>query len=292
MGREPRIPVLTERNIPGFANIEGKVAIVTGGASGIGRGMAEELIQRGAQVIIADIEEAALCDAAAEIGAIGIRTDVSDRVSMQGLRDAVIGRFGTLHILCNNAGVAPVGKISDMTVNDWTWILGVNLWGCIHGVELFLPIMLRNEAGGHMINTASMGGLFVAPNLGGYCVTKYAVVGLSETLALELAADKSKVGVTVLCPGHVATKITSSTRNRASGLEPSLLRDAGVEETGEALAAIQPSSPREAGRIAVEAMVRGDLYATTNPQFFAFVKDRFDALERALGPPAAGQDAA
>ncbi len=173
--------------MPAFSDFRGKTAVVTGGASGMGKGIAQCLIAEGMRVFIADIEEQALVRAAAEIGAIGICADVSDFASIQDLARRVCDDAGTVHVVCNNAGVGPVGRVRDMSIADWRWVLGVNLWGVIHGVQAFLPILRSNSDGG-------------------------------ETLAQELAEEGSRIGVTVLCPGPTHTNIKSRTRNRPCAL--------------------------------------------------------------------------
>ncbi|MGH7058491.1 MAG: SDR family NAD(P)-dependent oxidoreductase, partial [Acetobacteraceae bacterium] len=199
--------------MPAFNTFNGKAAVVTGGASGLGKGIAQCLIEEGMRVFIADVEEPALSRTAAEIGATGIRTDVSDWTSVQSLARTVRERAGAVHVVCNNAGVGSMGRIADLSIDDWRWMLGVNLWGVIHGVQAFLPLLRANPDGGHIVNTASIGGLTTMPGLGAYAVSKYGVVALSETLAQELAEDRSAVGVTVLCPGPTRTNIKRSSRN-------------------------------------------------------------------------------
>ena len=201
----------------GIADLDGKVAVVTGGASGIGLGIARRLAAAGAQLVIGDVEVAALHRAADDLGALAVQTDVRDRSSVQALADAAVQRFGTVNVVVNNAGVGPFGRIADLTEADWRWIIDVNLWGVVHGTGVFLPILQDAPGGGHFVNTASMAGLRPGPNLGAYTVTKYGVVALTETLAIELAEDESQVGVTVLLPGPVHTNIGTSTRNRPAG---------------------------------------------------------------------------
>jgi NAD(P)-dependent dehydrogenase (short-subunit alcohol dehydrogenase family) len=148
--------------------------------------------------VIGDIEAAALKASADDIGAIGVQTDVSDIAQVRALADETLGRFGRIDILCNNAGVGPFGSIEDLTLADWKWILDINLWGVIHALNVFLPHLITNPQGGHIVNTASLAGLRAFPGIGPYCVSKSGVVVLSETLALELARDHPTVGVTVL----------------------------------------------------------------------------------------------
>jgi len=260
-----------------FTQLEGKVALVTGGASGIGKGMAQQLIAAGMQVVIADIEDSVLQQTAAQIGAVGWRADVSDLQSMQALAEGIRRRFGTVHVVCNNAGVGSTGRIADLTISDWRWMLGVNLWGVIHGVNVFLPILKDNIDGGHIVNTASLAGLAGMPGLGAYSVTKHAVVALSEVLAQELAQDNSKIGVTVLCPGTVRTNIKASQRNRPRELGDGRLTDVDLE-TEEFGRQMRWMDPQDVGRIVVTAIKRGDLHAFTHPEMFGAIEQRFATI--------------
>ena len=267
-----------------FAELEGKVAVVTGGASGIGKGIAQALGNEGAQVVIADIEEGALQATADELGATGIQTDVSRAESVGALATEVVERFGTAHIVVNNAGIGPMGRLAELTLDDWKWIVGVNLWGVIHGVHHFLPILKRNEDGGHIVNTASMAGLVPSPGLGSYVLTKYGVVGLTETLALELAEDGSKVGATVLCPGTIHTNIAASSRNRPEGNSGGL-KDVDISQEGAEvdMSGLRWMIPIEVGTIVVDAIKRGDLYAITHPEWWGMVEQRFQGIAAAFG---------
>jgi NAD(P)-dependent dehydrogenase (short-subunit alcohol dehydrogenase family) len=196
--------------------LEGKVAVVTGGASGIGRAMAARFAADGMHVVIADVEPDALDATATELGVHAVRVDVSDEASVAALADEVVSRFGAVHVLCNNAGVGGGGRIADQTLNDWKWVIDVNLWGVVHGLHSFLPHLMVAPGGAHIVNTASMAGLASWPNIGPYCATKYAVVAISEALSTELAG--TDVGVSVLCPGVVRTNIFTSQRNRPQHL--------------------------------------------------------------------------
>jgi NAD(P)-dependent dehydrogenase (short-subunit alcohol dehydrogenase family) len=267
-----------------FAELDGKVAVVTGGASGIGRGIAEALRAEGAQVVIADIEQGALDATAAELGATGIQVDVADAASVQALADEVVERFGTAHVVVNNAGIGPMCRIADLTMDDWRWMVDVNLWGVIHGIQSFLPILKANEEGGHIVNTSSMAGLMGAPNLGSYTLTKFGVLGLTEVLAIELEQDGSKVGATVLCPGTIHTNIGTSNRNRPSGNEGNL-NDVDISREGAEvdMSAFRWMVPVEVGAIVVDAIKRGELYAITHPEWWPQLEQRFQGIAAAFG---------
>jgi NAD(P)-dependent dehydrogenase (short-subunit alcohol dehydrogenase family) len=265
----------------GLQELAGKTAVVTGGASGIGKGIARRLKAQGMTVVIADIEQGALEGAAEELGAVGLVVDVSSMDSVQALADEVAARFGPVHLLCNNAGVGSVAKIADMTPADWEWILGVNLWGVIHGVRAFLPRLLANPDGGHILNTASMSGFSIIPTLGAYTTTKFAIMALSETLALELEMDGAKVGVSILCPGPVRSNIKTSSRNRPASLGVGALTDSDLEqdEIGPSMRWLDPD---EAGEVAVRAIKRGDLYALTHPEMAPQVEERHQRIAEAF----------
>jgi len=264
-----------------MTEILGAVAVVTGGASGIGYGIAEALRDAGAVVVIADIEQSALDRAAAELGVRGIRVDVSDPRSVQALADSVVAEFGSVGIVVNNAGVGPAGRIADLTLDDWSWVIGVNLWGVIHGVTAFLPYLLDNPAGGRIVNTSSMSSFQPLPNLGAYAASKAGVHALSEVLAAELAQDGAKVGVTLVTPGGVRTGIATSSRNRPAGTSGGLtdidfasnpaMRDAAVW-----------LSPADVGQIVIRAIRNDDFYAITHPGALSRVDDRHEAIRAAF----------
>lgn len=200
----------------------GKVAVITGAASGIGRALADRCAQEGMKVVLADIETAALQQAETELKANGVETlaivtDVSRAESVVALADQAYQTFGAVHLLFNNAGVGGGSSLWDTSLEDWQWILGVNLWGVIHGIHTFVPRMLAQNTEGCIVNTASIAGMVSSPGLGAYKVTKHAVVTLSETLSHELALHQSRLKVAVLCPGFVNTRILDSARNRPGG---------------------------------------------------------------------------
>jgi NAD(P)-dependent dehydrogenase (short-subunit alcohol dehydrogenase family) len=196
--------------------LAGKTAVITGGASGIGLATATQLAKSGVNLVLGDIEEATLAAAVNELGetgarVLGVRTDVTNEGDILALRDAALAEFGSVHVVFNNAGVASgaaIGTPSDV----WKWVIDVDLYGVIYGINAFLPLFLEQNEG-HVVNTASLAGLGGAPGMGPYCAAKFAVVGLSESLFHELSLIGSKVGVSVLCPGFVKTRIHESARN-------------------------------------------------------------------------------
>lgn len=206
----------------------GRVAVVTGGASGIGFGLAERFAQEGMKVIVADIEQPALDEAVARLrerghDATGVPTDVRSAESVAALARRAIEAYGKVHVLCNNAGVTTRGAATDnpttweFSLRDWDWVLGVNLMGVVHGLHAFVPLMLAQNEEGHIINTGSINGLVTVSGTP-YGVSKFGVVRLSEGLYLELKARGAKVGCSVLCPGAVATRIGAADRNRPADL--------------------------------------------------------------------------
>lgn len=201
-------------------DLAGKVAVVTGAASGIGLALARAFAGEGMKVVMADIEGGPLEERAASLPAsaevVTVVADVSMPEQVEAVRDAAVAAFGAAHVVCNNAGVGSGGAMAEVSLADWEWVLGVNLWGVVHGVRTFLPL-LQEQGEGHLVNTASVAGLFSAPFMGPYNVSKYGVVALSETLFNELAMTQSPVGVSVLCPSWVKTRIAESARNRPGG---------------------------------------------------------------------------
>ena len=204
-------------------DLQDNVAVVTGGASGIGFGLATALLAVGCRVVVADVEEPALEKAVAELDAgapgrvHGVVTDVADLASVEALAASTLDRFGQVDVLCNNAGVSTFSTIEHLTIEDWRWVLGVDLWGVIHGVHVFLPLMVRQGTPAHIVSTASLAGLLSGTaQLGPYGVAKVGVVSLSETLRIELAAAGRPIGVSVLCPGLTNTNILDCDRNRSS----------------------------------------------------------------------------
>jgi NAD(P)-dependent dehydrogenase (short-subunit alcohol dehydrogenase family) len=202
--------------------LSGRVAVVTGAASGIGLALARRLGAEGMRVVLADIEAGALERAAKQLAAAGVealavRCDVSRAEDVDALARRALDAFGTVHLVCNNAGVFVGGNSWEVPIADWNWVLGVNFWGVVHGLRSFVPLLLAHGEDAHIVNTASMAGLVSLPFTAPYCVSKHAVVTLSESLHHELTLRGGKVGVSVLCPEVVATNIGDCARNRPAG---------------------------------------------------------------------------
>ncbi len=203
---------------------QGKVAVVTGAASGIGRGLAERCVQEGMKVVLADVEAQALLQTKQELAAQGaqilaLQTDVSQAAEVERLAQEAFKTYGAVHLLFNNAGVGAGKSTWESTLADWEWVLGVNLYGVIHGIRSFVPRMLESGAEGYIVNTASVAGLTSSPGLGVYMASKHAVVSLTETLYHELTLIEANIGVSVLCPGFVQTRIQDAERNRPTHLQ-------------------------------------------------------------------------
>jgi NAD(P)-dependent dehydrogenase (short-subunit alcohol dehydrogenase family) len=257
-----------------------KVGVVTGGASGIGRALAQGLAAEGMRVVVADLDEAGLAATVQAIRAAGgealaVRTDVTRPDEVQSLADQAIHAFRGVHVLCNNAGVALWGGLEHATLRDWQWVLGVNLWGVIHGLQAFVPRMIAQREGGHILNTASMAGLIASQGLGIYNASKYAVVGLSETLAKDLRPYG--IGVSVLCPMGVATQIRASERSRPTHLRNEAPSEAEpVELIGRTL------SPETVAAMAIAAIRQNQLYVVTHEEGLEPLRRRFQRLEQAI----------
>ena len=266
--------------------LSGKVAVVTGAASGIGFGLAERFAAEGMRLVIADVEAEALERAEKELGARGaevlaVRTDVTDPAAVDALAQGAIDRFGTYHVVCNNAGVAgPPAVAWETSLETWQWVMGVNLWGVIHGVRSFTPRLIEQDEG-HIVNTASSAGLIPLPFSGPYTATKHAVLGISRGLANELAMRGSKVRVSVLCPGFIRTNLADSERNWPSrlGPPPNEAPDPATEFLTnfmrEGLASGKP--PSELAALVVDA-VRSGRFMVLTEQFLAdFARSNLDA---------------
>ncbi len=262
----------------GISEWDGRVAVVTGGASGIGRGISDALTQAGATVVVADRDVAALERVRAD-GYTGIETDVTDAKSVEDLATQVFADYGRVDLLVNNAGVGPKGLTVDLTLEDWRWVLEVNLMGVIHGIHAFLPRLIANPDGAWIVNTASMSRFFTPPGYAPYVASKAAVEGLSLTLAGELAAAKHDVGVTVLHPGAVRTNIKDSLRNRPAGAGGALVDFDIAQKIQDEDLWIEPA---EAGAIVLRAIAAGDPYAFTHPGMVGDVEASFSAVRATM----------
>ena len=274
-------------------DVAGKVAFVTGAASGMGLAMARSFAAAGMKVVLADVEEEALERARASFGPtnadiIAIRVDVTDRDAMADAADRTEEAFGKVHVLCNNAGVAVSGSIAEMAYEDWDWVVGVNVDGVVNGVRTFLPRILAHGEGGHVVNTASLAGLLPFPGLGVYNATKYAVVGMSEAMRDDLA--EQNIGVSVLCPGLVNTNIFDSGRNRPADLQsdadtaaltlPGEDGDADDPEREARMEAIRATAldPEVVGDMVLHGIQENEAYIFTHPQYVREVNERQEEI--------------
>jgi NAD(P)-dependent dehydrogenase (short-subunit alcohol dehydrogenase family) len=269
---------------PGAVVAPGRVAVVTGAASGIGLALCRRFADEGMRVVLADVEAAALEAAAAELTARGaevlaVVTDVSDEAQVQALRDRTLAAFGAVHLLCNNAGVGgPHGLLWEVSRGDLDWVLGVNTHGVLHGIRAFVPVLLQQDAA-HVVNTASIFGVF-AGTLGIYGPSKHTVVALSEALHLQLREVGSSVGVSVLCPGAVATRIASSARNRpASAGAPSADRAADQQSMDRMNALVDAGrDPADVAGLVVDAIASGRFYVLTSTHRHDAIRARAEAI--------------
>jgi NAD(P)-dependent dehydrogenase (short-subunit alcohol dehydrogenase family) len=275
--------VLPGCNILSPVELKGSVAVVTGAAGGIGRALAERFAGEGMRLVLADIEESELAVTARTLHDSGAtvlahRCDVSSPADLDALSDAAYSRFGAVHVLCNNAGVGGAAlPIWMQTPDTWRWVLGVNLMGVIHGIRSFVPRMIASGEPGHIVNTASMAGLLSGTLISPYYASKHAVVAVSESLYFDLHMVQANIGVSVLCPGFVKTRIGESDRNRPQA------GDFGPADSGQ-----MPSKMRELidqgtppDRIAVQvaqAILDGRFWVLTHPEMDSSVRDRAESL--------------
>jgi NAD(P)-dependent dehydrogenase (short-subunit alcohol dehydrogenase family) len=272
-------------------DFKGKVAVITGGASGFGKEFAQIGARLGMKLVLADVQQDALDAAKAELEAKGaevlaVRCDVRKAEQVQALADATMQRFNSVHLVFNNAGVGSGGLIWENSIADWEWVLGVNLWGVVHGVRTFTPLMLecaKKEAGyqGHIVNTASMAGLLNAPNMGIYNVSKHAVVSLSETLYQDLQLIGAPVGASVLCPYFVPTGISQSHRNRPEDVKeeggPTLSQTVAQAVSDKAVSSGKVTAAEVAERT-FNAIRDGQFYIYSHPQALGNVQTRMEDI--------------
>lgn len=280
---------------------KGKTAFVTGGASGIGLALCHRFGQRGMNVAIADVEAAACAQAVETLRREGIPVietacDVSDRASLTEAAAKAITAFGNVHILCNNAGVSRAGPIDSIAASDWDWVIGVNLKGLIHGLQIFLPHMKKHGQQSHIVNTASINGVAGSALAGPYCATKFAAVGISEVLAAEL--EGSPIGVSVLCPSWVKTRMLDNGRNRPAQFGGPIVLDTDGSNAERnkryAQALASGLDPAYVAELVLDAIIGRRLYVFTHADRRAEVEQRFelmmrgfDALSNEISRPAA-----
>jgi NAD(P)-dependent dehydrogenase (short-subunit alcohol dehydrogenase family) len=267
-------------------DLKGKVAVVTGAASGIGRAMAERFGREGMKMVLADIEEKALMEARdaflkAGVEAIAMTVDVSKPDQVEGLAKRTFEKFGAAHVVCNNAGIGTGGFTWELSQADWEWVLGVNLWGVIHGIRAFVPRML-SQGEGHVVNTASIAGLLSAPGMAPYCASKHAVVAISECLHHDLnLVAAGKVKVSVVCPAWVRTRIADSERNRPASAprRPAVSAPQAVMMEGLVRQAIAGGiPPEEVAEQVLQAVLNDRFWVLTHPKTKRAVEKRMQGI--------------
>jgi NAD(P)-dependent dehydrogenase (short-subunit alcohol dehydrogenase family) len=252
---------------------KGRVAVVTGAASGMGFALAQRFAAEGMHVVMADLKDSPLQESAAKVRAaakgtdvLTLATDVGQWGEVQALAELTQSRLGGAHIVCNNAGVRTMGSIWDVSMEDWHWVMNVNLWGVIHGMKAFAPHMIKRGEPGHFVNTASTAGLMAMADNGPYTASKFGVVGVTEVLHEELRAAGAPIGVSVLCPGRVPTQIRqNSNRLRPSG-EPVSSRQSA--------ATARAVQPEEVAQMVLDAIRNDRFWVLTHPEFGALVEQR------------------
>jgi NAD(P)-dependent dehydrogenase (short-subunit alcohol dehydrogenase family) len=278
-------------------NFQGKTAVLTGAGSGFGLECARIGAKLGMNLVLVDVQQDALDKAAAEMTAQGAqvlarKVDVSNAQAMEQLAADVKARFGAPHFVFNNAGVGAGGLVWENSVADWEWVLGVNLWGVVHGVRLFTPMMLEAAKAdpayqGHIVNTASMAGLLTPPNMGIYNVSKHAVVSLTETLYQDLQLVSDQVSASVLCPYFVPTGISQSHRNRPADLaaeKPTASQLIGQAQSDKAVGSGKVSAADVAQKV-FDAVASDQFYIYSHPQALGNVQSRMEAIVMGNNPP-------
>jgi NAD(P)-dependent dehydrogenase (short-subunit alcohol dehydrogenase family) len=279
----------TETRMKEFKN---KIAVITGAASGIGRGLAERCARAGMKIVLADVDEPNLAETERELKATGtavlaLKTDVAKRAEVEQLARRAFDAFGHVHLLFNNAGVAAGGPPWEATWSDWEWVIGVNLWGVINGVKVFTPRMLAQNSECHIVNTASTAGLIVGGGSAPYATTKHAIVALSESMYLALEQSKALVKVSVLCPGLVRTDIANTERHRPEDLrnEPVAMSPARQAGLAAFKAALQAGmAPAQVADIVFDAIQKEQFYILTHPEWTEVIQLRTEKLLRMENP--------
>ncbi len=263
--------------------LEGKVAFVTGGASGIGLGIVRALLGAGMKVVVADIRRDHLDEAVAALGAgervLALQLDVTDRAAYARIADEAERAFGKIHVLCNNAGIGLAGPAKLATYEDWDWVLGVDLGGVVNGIVTILPRILKHGEGGHIVNTASMSGIMPNPNTIQYTVAKAGVIAMSEVLRSELGPDN--VGVTAFCPGPVRSNIPKSGETRPERLAKTGYADSDKRRATDTFAHLW-MDPVEVGELVLNGVRKNRLYVFTHSEFGPGIKERCDAIMAAV----------
>lgn len=277
-------------------DFDGRVAVVTGGAAGIGKALAQELLDLGTTVVIADLPGATLDATAADLGVAAVVTDVSDAAAVTALAGRVMADHGKVDLVFNNAGVGLQQSLYRIGTADWRWVFDVNMWGVVNGVQAFLPHLRANPAGAYVVNTASLFSLYTAPGMAAYAASKWAVLALTETLAQEIAVAGDRIGVTAFCPGPIETTIYQSLDRRDErygSKRPTNDADDPVTRSIMAFTEIERMPARQAARIAIDAVRDGRFWAITHPEYTAAIEPEhrqlIDAIERQRGasiPPA------
>lgn len=271
-----------------------RVAVITGGASGIGLGMAQAFADRGMKLVLADVDETALASAlgafeAAGVAATGTRCDVSKLEEVQALADFAMSHHGAVHVLCNNAGVGLTTSTMNIKLKDWRWIIDIDLWGPIYGIEVFLPLIEQQQEG-HICSTSSMAGLTSSRSMGAYNVAKRGVIALMTTLERELRSRNSTITASVLCPGPINTNISSnSIANRPEDAKRSqrkAAKSAAAQEIAERKAAKVQAlleagmQPIEVGNLVADAIANNKFWIFTHPEWIKGLQQELDAMRR------------
>jgi NAD(P)-dependent dehydrogenase (short-subunit alcohol dehydrogenase family) len=260
--------------VKSIENFDGRVAVVTGGACGIGRGIADNLVAAGATVVVADVDAEAAGRTAGDIGAVAEAVDVTDAASVQALADRVVEHHGRVDVVVNNAGVGPLATFDDLLLADFHWVMDVNFWGVLHGLKSFLPLLHANPEGGYIVNTASVAALVAAPGTTAYAASKAAVVAVSEVLAAELG-EAGQVGISILLPGLVRTNINANAVKRPGHRE-------GGPRTEDFLPPMTMLEPTQVGAMVVDAIRSGRRYVFTHPETEQMVTRRSAAIAGAF----------
>jgi NAD(P)-dependent dehydrogenase (short-subunit alcohol dehydrogenase family) len=273
---------------------KGKVAVITGSASGIGRGIAEHCVKEEMKVVLADVEETPLKETEQALKAKGasvlaVRTDVSKASDIENLSRKTLDAFGAVHLLFNNAGVQTRKTIWESTLADWEWVINVNLWGVIHGIRVFVPIMLLQQTECHIVNTASIASLTSGPLMGTYRVTKHGIVGLSETLYLELQQRNAPIGVSVLCPSFVHSQLNEAGRNRPAelwnppGENPPTPEVQALERMFQEMNQ-RGMPPEQCAEIVFKAIQNNTFYILTHPEYNGSIQQRMENILQGRNP--------